>query len=165
VNWKELIENRNRFFWLLQTAGWFGFALVQLLGSLLHDLRDIFVVVIFLNSYAGWLLTVPLRYVYRRAWNLAPIKMISVIILSSYITAVIWQVIKNINYWEIYKHGWKPEFWLYYTQSSVWSFYIILSWSGLYFGIKYYQMLQKEKQNVLQANTLAHQAQLKMLRY
>ncbi|NMP32303.1 histidine kinase [Thalassotalea sp. M1531] len=165
MNWKALIENRNRFFWLLQTAGWFGFALVQFLGSLLHDLRDIFVIVVFLNSYAGWMLTVPLRYVYRRAWNLAPIKMVTVIIIASYITAVIWQVIKNINYWEIYKHGWKPEFWLYYTQSSVWSFYIILSWSGLYFGIKYYQMLQKEKQNVLQANTLAHQAQLKMLRY
>lgn len=165
VNWKELIENRNRFFWLLHTGGWFGFALVQFLGSLLHDLRDIFVVVVFLNSYAGWMLTVPLRYVYRKAWNLTPIKMVVVIILSSYLTAVIWQVIKNINYWEIYKHGWKPEFWLYYTQSSVWSFYIILSWSVLYFGIKYYLMLQKEKQNVLQANTLAHQAQLKMLRY
>ena len=165
MNWKELIENRNRFFWLLHTAGWFGFALVQFLGSLLHDLRDIFVIVVVLNSYAGWMLTVPLRYIYRRVWNLAPVKMVTAIILASYITAVIWQVIKNINYWEIYKHGWKPEFWLYYTQSSVWSFYIILSWSGLYFGIKYYQMLQKEKQNVLQANTLAHQAQLKMLRY
>ena len=163
MNWKALIENRNRFFWLLHTAGWFGFALVQFLGSLLHDLRDLFV--IFLNSYAGWMLTVPLRYVYRRAWNLSPIKLIAAVMVSSYVTAVIWQVIKNINYWEIYKHGWQPEFWLYYTKSSVWSFYIILSWSCLYFGIKYYQMLQKEKQNVLQANTAAHQAQLKMLRY
>ncbi|WP_286267262.1 sensor histidine kinase [Thalassotalea atypica] len=165
MNWKELIENRNRFFWVLHTAGWLGFALIQFLGSLLHDLRDIFVVVILLNSYAGWMLTVPLRYVYRRAWNLSPLKIAGVIVLTSYVTAVLWQVIRNVNYWEIYKHGYKPDFWLYYTQSSVWSFYIILSWSGLYFGIKYYQMLQKEKQNVLQANTLAHQAQLKMLRY
>jgi len=165
VNWKELIENRNRFFWVLHTCGWIGFAMIQFLGSLLHDLRDIFVVVVMLNAYAGWMLTVPLRYVYRRAWNLTPMKIAGVIVLTSYITAVLWQVIRNVNYWEIYKHGYKPDFWLYYTQSSVWSFYIILSWSGLYFGIKYYQMLQKEKQNVLQANTLAHQAQLKMLRY
>lgn len=165
MNWKELIENRNRFFWVLHTGGWLGFAMIQFLGSLLHDLRDIFVVVILLNAYAGWMLTVPLRYIYRRAWNLSPLKIAGVIVLTSYITAVLWQVIRNVNYWEIYKHGYKPDFWLYYTQSSVWSFYIILSWSGLYFGIKYYQMLQKEKQNVLQANTLAHQAQLKMLRY
>ncbi|WP_281557195.1 histidine kinase [Thalassomonas sp. RHCl1] len=165
MNWKDLVENNNRFFWLLHTAGWFGFALVHYLGSLLHDSRDIFVIIIFLNAYAGWLFTVPLRYIYRRAWNLSPLKIAIVVILASYATGVLWQVVKNFNYWEIYKHGYRPDFWLLYTKSSVWAFYIILSWSGLYFGIKYYQMLQKERQNVLKANTVAHQAQLKMLRY
>ena len=165
MNWKKYFEDRSRLFWLLHSAGWFGFALVHYLGSLLHEVRDIFAVIIMLNAYAGWLLTVPLRYVYRRAWNFSPAKIALVVIIASYITGVFWQVVKNVNYWEIYKHGYQPEFWLYYTKGSVWAFYIILSWSGLYFGIKYYQMLQKEKQNVLQANTVAHQAQLKMLRY
>ncbi len=165
MNWKELLENRNRLFWLAHTAGWFGFAFVHYLGSLQHDLRDIFVVIIFLNAYAGWLFTVPLRYIYRKAWNFPPIKIALVVILSSYFTGVLWQIIKNINYWEIYKHGYEPKSLFMYTQSSLSSFYIILSWSGLYFGSKYYQMLQIEKQNVLKANNVAHQAQLKMLRY
>jgi signal transduction histidine kinase len=165
VNWKELLENRNRLFWLAHSVGWLGFALVHYLGSLLHDLRDIFVMIILLNAYAGWLFTVPLRYIYRRVWNLPPIKIALVVIIASYLTGVLWQVVKNINYWEIYKHGYQPDFWLMYTRSSVWSFYIILSWSGLYFGTKYYQMFQVEKQRVLKANTVAHQAQLKMLRY
>jgi sensor histidine kinase YesM len=165
MNWQSLIAQRNRFFWILHTAGWLGFALVHYLGSLLHDLRDIFIVVILLNAYAGWLLTIPLRYIYRKVWNFPPLKIALVVIFASYITGVIWQIIKNINYWEIYRHGYKPDFLLLYTQSSVWSFYIILSWSGLYFGIKYYLLLQKAKQNVLKAKTEAHQAQLKMLRY
>jgi len=165
VNWKSFIENNNRLFWLLHCVGWFGFALVHYLGSLLHETRSIFVIIIVLNAYAGWMFTIPLRYVYRKAWNLSPIKIAIVIILASYLTGVLWQVVKNLNYWEIYKHGYRPEFLLFYTKSSVWSFYIILSWSGLYFGIKYYQMLQKARQNVLHANTVAHQAQLKMLRY
>lgn len=165
VNWKELLENRNRLFWLAHTAGWFGFAFVHYLGSLQHDLRDIFVIIIFLNAYAGWLFTVPLRYIYRKAWNFPPIKIALVVVFSSYFTGVLWQIVKNINYWEIYKHGYEPEFWYMYTQSTLGSFYIILSWSGLYFGSKYYQMLQIEKQNVLKANAVAHQAQLKMLRY
>ncbi|PKH88187.1 sensor histidine kinase [Colwellia sp. Bg11-28] len=165
MNWKELLENRSRLFWLAHTAGWFGFAFVHYLGSLQHDSRDIFVVIIFLNAYAGWLFTVPLRYIYRKAWNFPPIKIALVVILSSYFTGVLWQIVKNINYWEIYKHGYEPEFWFMYTQNSLGSFYIILSWSGLYFGSKYYQMLQIEKQNVLKANAVAHQAQLKMLRY
>lgn len=165
MNWKELLENRNRLFWLAHTAGWFGFAFVHYLGSLQHDLRDIFVIIIFLNAYAGWLFTVPLRYIYRKAWNFPPIKIALVVIFSSYFTGVLWQIVKNINYWEIYKHGYEPEFWYMYTQNTLGSFYIILSWSGLYFGSKYYQMLQVAKQNVLKANAVAHQAQLKMLRY
>lgn len=165
VNWKELLENRNRLFWLAHTAGWFGFAFVHYLGSLQHDLRDIFVVIIFLNAYAGWLFTVPLRYIYRKAWNFPPVKIALVVIFSSYFTGVLWQIVKNINYWEIYKHGYQPEHWFMYTRSTLSSFYILLSWSGLYFGSKYYQMLQVEKQNVLKANAVAHQAQLKMLRY
>jgi len=62
VNWKELLENKNRLFWLVHSSSWFGFALVHYLGSLLHDPRDIFVIIIFLNAYAGWLFTAPLRY-------------------------------------------------------------------------------------------------------
>lgn len=165
VRWQEIVENRNRFFWVLHTGGWLGFALVHYLGSLLHDLRDIFTMIIFLNAYAGWMLSIPLRYIYQRAWNLKPLKLVLVIILSSYFFGVLWQVLKNINYWEIYKHGFRPDFLLYYTKSSVWAFYIFLCWSGLYFGIKYYQMLQQERQKVLNAKSQAHEAQLKMLRY
>jgi len=165
VNWKELLENKNQLFWLAHTAGWLSFAFVHYLGSLQHDLRDIFLVIILLNAYAGWLLTIPLRYIYQKYWNVSPLKIALLFILSSYFTGVLWQIIKNINFWEIYKHGYSPESWYMYTQSSLGSFYIILSWSGLYFGTKYYQMLQVEKQNVLKANAVAHQAQLKMLRY
>ncbi|QBY06071.1 sensor histidine kinase [Thalassotalea sp. HSM 43] len=165
MNWQEFLENRNRFFWFLHIGGWVGFAFVHYLGSLLHDLRDLFTWVTLLSAYAGAIFSYPLRYVYRRAWNMTPLKIALVVIVSSYISGLLWQVVKNISYWEIYKHGWRPDFWLYYTQSSLWSFYIMLSWSGLYFVIKYYQMLQTEKQKVLSANNMANQAQLKMLRY
>ena len=165
MNWTKLIENRNRLFWLVHCAGWLGFALVNYLGSLLHDLRDIFVVILFLNAYAGWLLSIPLRYLYRRIWSFSPTKIALIVVATSYFTGVVWQIIQNINYWEIYKHGYRPDFILYYTKNSMFSFSIMLGWSVLYFGAKYYQMLQVEKQNVLRANTVAHQAQLKMLRY
>ncbi len=149
----------------MHSAGWFGFALVHYLGSLLHDLRDLFVIIIFLNAYAGWLISIPLRYIYQKVWNSSPLKIALVVLISSYLTGVVWQVVKNINLWEIYKHGYRPEHLIYYLKNSIFSFSIMLSWSVLYFGTKYYQMLQTEKQNVLHANSVAHQAQLKMLRY
>jgi sensor histidine kinase YesM len=165
VKWAKFIEDKNKLFWFVHSAGWFGFALVYYLSSLLHDLRDIFVVIIFLNAYAGWLFSIPLRYLYRYVWNFSPLKIAASVIVTSAVTGVLWQVVQNINFWEIYKHGYRPEHIIYYTKNGLFSFSIMLSWSVLYFGTKYYQMLQKERQNVLQANTVAHQAQLKMLRY
>ena len=43
--------------------------------------------------------------------------------------------------------------------------YVVLAWVGLYLGIKYYGQLQDETRRALAARTMAHQAQLKMLRY
>ncbi|MBC3764595.1 histidine kinase [Neptunicella marina] len=158
-------EDKERFFWILHTGGWAGFVLVYYLGSFLHDMRAVFVLVIVLNGIAGWLLTIPLRYLYRRIWDFQPLALIGSMLLASYLIALVWTVIKNLHYWEIYKFGYVPEDWIYYFTNSLASFYIIFSWSGLYFGIKYYQMLQAEKRNVLKASSMAHQAHLKMLRY
>ena len=71
----------------------------------------------------------------------------------------------KFNLWEIYRHGYRPDEWFYYFKQGLDSVYIVLCWSGLYFGIKYYQLLQGEKQKALKATTMAHEAQLKMLRY
>ena len=41
----------------------------------------------------------------------------------------------------------------------------MLCWSALYFGIKYYESLQQQREAALKAAALAQEAQLKMLRY
>lgn len=165
INWQKLFENRERLFWTLHTVGWAGFAVVYYIGSFLHDMRGIWIFVIALNAMAGWLLTIPLRYVYRWA-RMQPVwKMLLTVAVSAYVIALCWAVLKNINYWEIYKHGYRPELWFMYFTNTINSLIMVVCWSGLYFGIKNFQMLQKEKQNALKASTMAHQAHLKMLRY
>ncbi|WP_322405742.1 histidine kinase [Idiomarina sp. PL1-037] len=165
TQWQLLMDNRNRFFWLLQAGGWIGYALVNYIGSLMHEMRDIYTLIIILGAYAGFLSTIPLRYLYRRIWEFPPALMVLIAIVASYITAVAWAIVDNATYWEIYKFGFRPDSPFFYLKNSLAKFYIILSWSGLYFGIKYYQMLQEEKQKALLASSMAHQAQLKMLRY
>lgn len=165
LNWRILLEDRNKMFWALQIAGWLGYAFVQYIGSLMQEMRSIYVLIILLGAYAGFLITTPLRYVYRKYWNKHPIFLLVMVLISSYIAAVLWAIIDNTTHWEIYKFGYRPYNWLYYLQHSVAKFYIVLSWSGLYFVIKYYQMVQEEKQKALQAVSMAHQSQLTMLRY
>ncbi|GAB2683211.1 histidine kinase [Aliiglaciecola sp. 3_MG-2023] len=164
-NWQKLYENRERLFWTLHTGGWFGFAIVYYIGSFLHDVRGIWIFVIALNAMAGWLLTIPLRYIYRWAHQQSAWKMLLTVASSAYCIALFWAVLKNINFWEIYKHGYRPEAWFMYFTNTINSLIMVVCWSGLYFGIKNFQMLQKEKQNALKASTMAHQAHLKMLRY
>lgn len=165
MNWRSLLEDRNKMFWLLQAAGWLGYALVQYIGSLMHEMRDIFLLIIILGAYAGFLLTIPLRYIYRTIWSAPPIVHVIVVVIASYFAAAIWAIIDNLTHWEIYKFGYRPTNLLFYFQHSVAKFYIILTWSVLYFVIKYYQLLQDERQKALTAVSMAHQSQLKMLRY
>jgi signal transduction histidine kinase len=165
INWQKLIVEKERLFWMLHTGGWLGFGLVYYLGSFLDERRGIWLFVILLNSYAGWILTIPLRYVYRRIWELKPLQTLIWVGLSSYLVSLMWAVIRNLNNWEIYRHGFRPDEWLMYFRGTLDSFVMIVCWSGLYFGVRYSSVLQKEKQNALRATTMAHQAHLKMLRY
>lgn len=152
-------------FWALQIMGWLGYAFVQYIGSLIQEMRSIYVLIILLGAYGGFLITIPMRYFYRKIWNAPPLLLIIVVLACSYVAAAIWAVIDNATHWEIYKFGFRPYNWLFYLKHSVVKFYIMMSWSGLYFVIKYYQLLQDEKQKALQAVSMAHQSQLKMLRY
>lgn len=165
MNWRSYLEDRNKMFWLLQITGWLGYALVQYMGSLMHEMREIWIAIVLLGAYAGFLLTVPLRYLYRRIWHIHPMLQVVVVLLCSYLAAAIWAVIDNLTNWEIYKFGFRPTNLLFYFQHSIAKFYIMLSWSGLYFVIKYYQLLQDAQQKSLAAASMAHQSQLKMLRY
>lgn len=162
---QKLLEDRQRQFWLLHTLGWAGFALISCLGSLFQELRPAYWLVVGLDAYAGWLLTIPLRYVLQRAWHWELWKMVLTVFSLALLVSAIWTVFRNFNYWEIYRHGFRPDNWAPYFRQTTMGLYVIFSWCGLYFGIKYYQTLQEEKQKSLTASNKAHEAQLKMLRY
>lgn len=165
MNFQKLLESRKQFFWVLHVGGWLGFALVHYIGSFMNDMRDSYVFVIISNAYIGAMLTLPLRYLYQRVWEMKPWSLILTILGASYVVGISWGVFQNFSYYEFYKFGYRPDEWIYYFKNTLGSFYIVLCWSGLYFGIKYYQILQKEKQKALQAANVANEAQLKMLRY
>ena len=58
---------------------------------------------------------------------------------------------------------WDHLFFRLENVTSAWM--VMLCWTGLYFGIKYYHLLQEERQRGLKSEAMAHEAQLKMLRY
>ncbi|NND59235.1 MAG: histidine kinase [Gammaproteobacteria bacterium] len=162
---RNLIVDRRRLYWTLNIAGWGGYVLAAYLGALAHEKPDSYLAVIGTTAIIGFLLTFPMRAAFHRLWNLSPLQIMIGALLICYVLALGWACVENLMYWDWVKRGWRPSHWHTYFAGVMGSFYILMCWSGLYFGIKYYQQLQQQTEQTLKATAAAHQAQLKMLRY
>ncbi|MEN7343091.1 MAG: histidine kinase [Pseudomonadota bacterium] len=165
MNVKNYFIDRRRFYWTLNIAGWLGFVTTAYIGALAHEKPDAYLTVIAGTAIVGFLLTIPLRAIYHWLWPRTPLTIAAGSLLVCFGFALIWVFIENELYWTLIKHGWHPESWFSRFGGVMGSFYILLCWSGLYYGIKYYQQLQQQTEQTLKATAAAHQAQLKMLRY
>jgi two-component system LytT family sensor kinase len=156
---------RPRLFWLLHVGGWLGYFVYSFLAALGHGKPFDYWVVIAISSSAGFAVTLVLRYVLRYlsrfpvpvflASALLPILLCSLLMSQAYLFGLLqWGCA------ECRPQG--PLGYLAYMGSFT---YVMISWAGLYFGIKTYLKLQWQTRETLQAHAMAHQAQLKMLRY
>lgn len=165
LNFVSLLQNRGRMFWILNIGGWTSYLVAAWLGALAHEKPESYLAVVAATAISGFLLTIPLRMLFRKLW----VKSISVMSLgmvaACYGSALGWRWLQNTLYYDWVKNDWQPEHLMDYVGGVLGSFYILLCWSGLYFGIKYYQQLQEQTEQTLKATAAAHQAQLKMLRY
>ncbi len=162
---QNFFENRKRIFWFLHLGGWFGYTISQVTGALIHGKPFIYLWLIVLATATGIILTLLLRYVLAKIWNRPAVIRIVVSLTLVIVFTGAWTVLQQIAYWEIIKHGYRPDNIFSWFYNSTANLAIFLCWAGLYFGIKYYQMLQTQTQQTLKATSLAHLAQLKMLRY
>ncbi len=162
---KLLLQNKNYQFLALNIAGWLGYCLTSYVGAYYWDKPATYYWLLLLGCVMGFLITLVLRLIYRRLWNSSILNIVLVVLFVCYLSSLLWVVPYNISFWEWYKGGWKPETWTAYFMGGANMFYILLCWSCLYYGIKFYQGMEKATQKALKADALAHQAQLKMLRY
>ena len=165
MTFAELIRDRSRLFWVLNISGWTGYALAAWLGALAHEKPEAYFAVIVASAVSGFLATLMLRSLYQKLWSRSVAVLGTATLVTCYVIAFFWQWLRNVLYYDWVKNDWQPEHLMDYVGGVMGSFYIMLCWSGLYFGIKYYQQLQEQTEQTLKAVAAAHQAQLKMLRY
>jgi two-component system, LytTR family, sensor kinase len=166
-----LLKNRSALFWTMHIGGWSAYAVSQYLGTLLYDTKyehmQGYMTVIVIAAVTGFLLSLELRFIYRRLWTRSPRVIIGVALVSCYLFALIWRVIINSAYLRFTSDSmeWEMHSALEFFGNAMSSTYLLLCWTGIYFGIKYYESLQQQREATLRAATLAQEAQLKMLRY
>jgi signal transduction histidine kinase len=153
-------------FWSLHALGWSGYAIAQYLGAVLYGKSVSYWKVILIAAVSGFLLSAPLRYVCRWLWHRPLPVMIAVGLASAYAIALAWRLIINWCYHRFVETGWDMmTHFADYFGGALSATYLMVCWIGLYFGFRYYESMQAQREAALRASALAQEAQLKMLRY
>ena len=155
----------ERLFWSLHISGWLAYFAYSFVTALGHGKPASYWIVVAVSAATGLISTTGLRYVLRYlsqfpiqvflAAALLPILLCSLLISQAYVSALVpWGCAEC-----------RPTGLLGYLAYMGSFTYVVITWAVLYFGIKTYLKLQWQTEETLQAHAMAHQAQLKMLRY
>jgi LytS/YehU family sensor histidine kinase len=159
-----LRHNRNSLFWTLHVGGWLGYALTQYLGAFIYEKMTGYLLIVTLAAVSGFLFTLELRYIYRRLWTRSLRVIVVGALVSCYVFALLQRVVIN-GTWMLVEPEMEMRSILEIFGATMSSMYLLLCWSAIYFGVKYYESLQEQREATLRAGALAQEAQLKMLRY
>lgn len=153
-----------RLFWWLHIGGWLGYFALSFLGALAHGKPLHYWSVPAATALAGAIGTTLLRPWLQRLhgrpmpqrllWAMPPVLVVALLMGGAYALVLV-----------EYCSDCRPASRLSYLAYGISHLYVVLTWLGLYLGLTTYRQLQQESQRLLAANAMAHQAQLKMLRY
>ena len=167
-----ITENKKLLFWLLQFWGWSAWAVTTYLGvAFVQEAPNGYPLYLGIIAVIGMLLTLPVRYVYTVTWDNSAVSRAIVVLVSSYFSGLAWVMTRRELFFPWFPEeaaamvAKTPSELVRLFDGSLQAGSVMLVWSALYFGIKYYLLSQEEKQRYLAAMGRAHQAQLKMLRY
>ncbi|WP_193165582.1 sensor histidine kinase [Microbulbifer hainanensis] len=154
-------------YWALQLAGWGGYTLLTFVGSFFwvenHWLHSGYITV---ATASGVALSEVMRRGFRRLWDKPPAVRLFGSLAVVILAAVLWAAIKfGGSLWLYGKQGDDEHPLVLAVYWFSYSFMLLMTWTALYYGIKYYQASLTQQEKALRAESMAHQAKLKMLRY
>ena len=174
----RLYRDQDIQFLLLQLVGWFSLSLITFFSLTLwyNQYSFGYIAHTLIQSMMGILVSWPLRSIFKRLWNRHFIPRLLLSLVAVLVCSLIWSVMRvAVFMWMTGESGLWKDFggWLFA------SIMIFMCWAAFYHGIKYYQLLQNEHATLLsieaekreaqlkrsRAESIAHEAQLKMLRY
>jgi hypothetical protein len=168
--WKNL-TTRFSTFWTLNLAGWLIYGLTVFIsfvpvvpseGSYLRlfEIKSV-------RAVIGFGISLVLRQIYRRLWSkgVSLFKIAVIALFCSVFFGCAWLMISRLYSWAKNPSVFNLGSWSQFPADALDYSYVLFGWSACYFGIKYWQDFQGEKERAIKASALAHQAQLDMLRY
>ncbi|WP_199554296.1 sensor histidine kinase [Sandaracinobacteroides hominis] len=161
---RGFFADKNRAFWTLQIGGWAGYFLLRSLGGLANRMGITFILPTILVTVTGFSITLLMAWAYRSAIRKKPIWAWSLTSLIVVGAAILFSAIEVWAHATFYEPGWRPEG-IEFFGAILLTLAILGAWTGLYYGINYYLMLDEQAERFERMSAQANAAQLEMLRY
>jgi two-component system LytT family sensor kinase len=178
ANFQRSLQEPKSHYWWGQMIFWFCLSVVPFLGMTLwyNKLQWLYIEHMFLQAALGLALSIPLGWLYLLVWRMPIVPRMVLVLALAGAAAAAWTWVR------IYTYVWLTAEQQTWNEFGGWyfgAFYIFLCWSALYHGMRYYRLLEIEHQQRLrdvaltkeeqikrlEAETIARDAQLRMLRY
>jgi sensor histidine kinase YesM len=161
---QPFFEDKNRAFWMLQSAGWAGYFVLRTLSGIANAMGWTYVLHTALLTATGYSITLLMAAAYRRLIKQKPIVTWAFSIALVLTASGSFSAIETWSYATFLSPGFRPEG-VQFFSSILLTFSLLAAWSALYYGINYYLLLEEQSDKLLRLQTQASSAQLAMLRY
>ncbi|MGB5324559.1 MAG: histidine kinase, partial [Pseudomonadales bacterium] len=165
--------------WFMQLLFWVSLTVITFFsltlwygaGELPHILHTL------LQSVLGVLLTIPMSLIYSRLWQRSAAVLLLGSVVVVFVFSLAWSWLRVATFILMTEEG--PEVWQDFGGWYFSAFFIFLCWTALYYNLMYYKLASRERDRRIkqveqareeklkryQAEKLASEARLEMLRY
>jgi len=161
---QPFFEDKNRAFWILQSAGWAGYFLLRTLSGIANNMGWSIILHTALLTGTGYSITLLMAAAYRRLIRMKPIVTWMSSILIVMIAAASFSAIEAWSHATFIKPGVRPQG-IEFLGAIVFTVSLLVAWSALYYAINYYLLLEERHDRMVRLESQASSAQLAMLRY
>lgn len=162
---KPLLSRSNRQFYVLQLLVWAAFAFEQFLAGIGVGRSIDYYKVCLIDFACGVVFTLIIRAVIEATWNKPLSQRLWAGGVVLFVTSACYGYIWKLVLYAMCDDCKPPPSYLGYISYFFGALYLLFAWTAAYVGIKLARQLQHEKETALHATAMAHQAQLRMLRY
>ena len=161
---RPFFEDKNRAFWILQSAGWGGYFLLRSLSGFANSMGAMFIVHTALLTATGYSLTLLMASLFRRLITMRPVLTLALSLVAVVLASTAFSVIETWSYSTFLRPGAKPVG-VEYLGAILLNFALLAAWAALYYGINYFILLEEQIDQREKLESQASTAQLAMLRY
>ncbi|MDQ3143893.1 MAG: histidine kinase [Pseudomonadota bacterium] len=156
--------DKNRAFWVLQSAGWTGYFILRSLSGIANSMGWMFVIHTLLLTATGYSVTLLMASLYRRLIVMRSLWTVLISLATVVLASAAFSFIETWSFSTFVRPDARPVG-VEFLGAIILDFSLLAAWSALYYGINYYLLLEEEIDQRGRLESQASSAQLAMLRY